>query len=478
MLRSFMQPMRTSVAAAVSLALALAAPAALAEESKGEGAPERVTDSAKPLKGQPGAFEIGGFVFRPSLELRLRGEFFSDGPSSDAAPSVLARAEAHGEHERDALLASRLRLGLAIERGPVTAVVKLQDARSFGQPSSAFSATDQLPYTAPYEAYLDVHTRDRTLFFRAGRQEVVLGDGRLVGKSDGAPIGRSLDALRFAFRVGDFDLQALAVMLAPPGKSLGELKPGAQLYALDGTWHIKPFFKAELTGLARVTREPFPRTLTPSDTIVGAGRVFGYHRGFKYSVVGAIEGGRIAVVGDVRGQLAGAVAGRGEFETALPWHLTFGAQGAYASGSDRSNAAAKTEKTFDPILPDSHEHFGHAGFYAWSNLIEAGGDVTVKPHDAVRVRAGYRFAGLANPKGEWFSALVEPIGFSATNKSHVLGHVIEGMVHVTPWEPLTFIADYGAMVLGAGGKAILNEAGSDTKLIHFGLIEAEVRLPE
>ncbi len=477
-----MQPKRISTALGLLFGFVLGSGSAtaLAEEGHGEGASERVTDSARALKGQPGAFEVGGFVFRPSLELRLRGEIFSDAPASDAAPAVLARAEAGGEHERDALIASRLRLGLAIERGPVTAVVKLEDARSFGERSTAFSATDQLPYTAPYEAYLDVHTRARDLFFRAGRQEIVLGDGRLVGKSDGSPIGRSLDALRFAFRAGDFDLQAFAAMLAPPGKPLpgSELKPGAQLYALDGTWHAKPFIKAELTGLARVVREPFPRTLTPADTFVGAARIFGSHRGFRYSVVGAVEGGRVAVVGDVRGQVAGALAGRGEFETALPWHLTFGAQGAYATGSDRSNTSAKTEKTFDPILPDSHDHFGHAGFYAWTNLIEAGGDLTAQPHDAVRVRAGYRFVGLAQPKGEWFSALLEPVGFSATNTSHVLGHVVEGTIRVTPWEPISFIADYGAMVLGAGGKAILNASGTDTKVLHFGLLEAEVRLPE
>jgi hypothetical protein len=460
---------------AVAFATGSIAVPALAEEPAA-----RVTDTAKALKGQPGAFEAGGFVFRLSLELRLRGELWSDVPASDGPSAVLGKSDARGEHERDALLSERLRFGVAIERGPVAAVVKLEDARSFGERSSAFSGTNGLPYTAPYEAYLDVHTRDRDVFFRAGRQEIVLGDGRLVGKSDGSPIGRSLDALRLAFRIHDFDLQAFGAMLAPPGKGPtgGTLKPGAQLFAVDGTWHIKPFFKAELTGLARIVREPFPRDLTPADTFVAAARLFGDHRGFRYSVVGAFEGGRLAVVGDVRGQVAGAVAGRGEFETALPWHLTFGAQGAYASGGDRSSTTAKTEKTFDPILPDSNEHFAHSGFYAWSNIIEAGGDVAIEPVAPLRIRAGYRFVGLAQPKGEWFSSLLEPVGFSPTNTSHVLGHVVEGMVHVRPWEPLTFIADYGAMILGEGGQAILNQGGTDTKVVHFGLLEAEVRLPD
>ena len=458
---------------AVALAAGSVSMPAFAEEP-----PERVTDTAKPLKGVPGAFEAGGFVFRLSLELRLRGELWSDAPTSDGASAVLGRLDARGEHERDALLSERLRLGLAIERGPISAVVNLQDARSFGDHAGVFSGSSGLPHTAPYEAYLDVHTRDRDVFFRAGRQEIVLGDGRLVGKSDESPIGRSLDALRFAFRVHDFDVQAFAAMLVPPGKSRmgGTLRPGAQLIAADGTWHIKPFFKAELTGLARIVREPFPRALTPADTFVAAGRLFGDHRGFRYSVVGAFEAGRVAVVGDVRSQVAGAEAGRGEFETALPWHLTFGAQGAYASGGDGSTKT--TEKTFDPILPDSNEHFAHSGFYAWSNLIEAGGDVAVQPVDALRIRVGYRFAGLAQPKGEWFSSLLEPVGSSPTNTSHTLGHVLEAGVHIRPWEPLTFIADYGAMILGDGGKAILDQAGTSTKIVHFGLLEAKVRLPD
>ena len=127
-----------------------------------------------------------------------------------------------------------------------------------------------------------------------------------------------------------------------------------------------------------------------------------------------------------RTQIAGAVAGRAEWETALPWRLTFGVDGAYASGRDTAADPAKTtDHTFDPILPDATLHYGQSGFVAWSNQITGAADVAISPHDALRFKAGYRFAGLADPHGTWFSSALTPIGSSTTNTSRVLGHIIE-----------------------------------------------------
>src|SRR5207237_455344 len=98
-------------------------------------------------------------------------------------------------------ISERIRLGLAVDRGPVTAVLKLQDARILG--GSAFSGVPVFPIAppgngiAPYEAYLDLHARTgRPMFLRLGRQAVAWGDGRLIGTNDFTVTGRSLDAAR------------------------------------------------------------------------------------------------------------------------------------------------------------------------------------------------------------------------------------------------------------------------------------------
>jgi hypothetical protein len=250
---------------------------------------------------------------------------------------------------------------------------------------------------------------------------------------------------------------------------------------------VAPFFAAELTGLARIVRQPIVEELRPSDVFVAAARVFGDHRGWRYSVVGAFEAGRVAVPTDPGNDdpaslLAGAVAGRVEWETALPWRLTFGAQGAFATGGPPEDGTGDTS-TFDPILPDSHANHGQHAFYAWSNLIEAGGDVGIHPIDELGVKAGYRFAGLADANGPWVTGQLFPVGRSATNESQLLGHVVSLDVELIPWEPLRFGASYGLLVLGDGAKNIYRDTRAEQPdaqapdLSHFGMLDARLRLP-
>ena len=132
-----------------------------------------------------GALGAAGCVARTpdTVSLRMQGKV------PDASVTIPS--------EVDALVAERSRLGIAAERGPVSAVITLQDAREFGSPRRAlvgttagatgglgalgsFSNTHSLPKFEPYEAYLDLHTNDRQLFLRFGRQEIQLGDGIFV----------------------------------------------------------------------------------------------------------------------------------------------------------------------------------------------------------------------------------------------------------------------------------------------------------
>lgn len=420
-------------------------------------------------------FEVLGFIIRPSVEVRVRGEYrrnpVNDGIFGETAVFDFAPIQAPiAPYKDQALIWERVRLGLEIERGPVTAHVSFQDVRSFGTPGGdgALPGQPLLPVTAPYEGYLDVHTDDRGVAFRLGRQAIEIGDGHLVGKSvDRAP-GRVFDAARLSGKVGDFDLTAFAAMLVFPGSPTipdvepgedPELVSGAQLYALDGVWHVAPFFHAELTGLARIVRQPLVDTLTPSDTFIASGRVFGDYRGVRYSVMGAFEGGRVAPEGQLENAslIAGAVAGRVEWETSLPLRFTFGAQGAYATGDppERDAAGNVTDiGVFDPLFPDTTKNFGQSSFYALSNIIEGGADVSIRPVDEFLARIAYRFVGLANANGPWRTAALFPIGQSATNTSQLLGHVIAVDLEGRPWEPLRIAASYGLMVLGDAARNI------------------------
>ena len=442
---------------------------------------------------------VGAWTFRPSLEVRVRGEYrrhpVDTGGVIYGTTSVLGESygstvppvSSVGAAIPDQYYVSeRSRLGLAVDRGPVTGVLTLQDARLLGvaQPLPTGAGQPTLPSFAPYEAYVEMHTRSgRRAFLRLGRQRVIWGDGRLVGANDWSLTGRSLDAARFGVQVGDVDIEAMAVLLAAPGNAppaiVGTqppaLGPGAQLYGVDATWHILPLLQVEITGLARIAREPAPTSLVPSDTYVIDGRISGDHRGFRYAVEAAYELGRVASYGTVRDQKAVAVAARLGLETALPWHVTFGAEVAYATGDNGD--ATGTQRRFDPILPDEHSTLGPMGLFAWSNVLTAGASVTVKPLDEVQMTAGYRFANLADEKGRWTTAQLIPVGASTKNTSSALGHEIDYALKITPWKPIDFEAGYGLFLFGDGAREILSEAGRPARWQHWAFLQTTIHAP-
>jgi hypothetical protein len=454
----------------------------------------------------PDAIAVGAWTLRPLLDVRVRGEYrrhpFDSGGSVYDPTAVLAESPGstlpnvsatQPEVQNQYFVSERARLGIAVDRGPVTAAVTLQDARVWGDSgTTALVAPGEPvpPAFAPHEAYLDVHTRSgRRIFLRVGRQKVTWGDGRLVGENDWSVTGRSLDAARFGFQVGDFDVEAMAAMLATPGRytpassgaapTNGAASPiegsGTQLYGLDAVWHALPLLAVEVTGLGRVAREPVPSTLTPSNTFVVDGRIFGDYRGIRYAVEGAYELGQVASYGTNRDLRAFALAARASWETALPGHLTFAAEGAYASGDD--GHVTGTIKRFDPILPDEHTVLSPMSLVAWSNVILGGGSISARPIEELGLMAGYRYAALAQPGGRWSDAALFPIGAAPGNTARSLGHEIDAAVRVTPWRPFDIETGYGLFARGSGADAILQAAGRPAGLQHWVYLQTTVRMP-
>ncbi len=458
----------------------------------------------------PDSYVVGAWTFRPTVEVRIRGEYRRHpvdvggdvySPTAvlyEDTGSTLPKVTSTQPAVRDQyFVAERARLGLAVDRGPVTAAVTLQDARIWGDQTLGLVAPSEpsLPSFAPYETYLDVHTQaGRRVFLRVGRQKVSWGDGRLLGANDWSSTGRSLDAARFGFQVGDFDVELLASMLAAPGRygtgdtvatiAGGTATPpmvsltegsGAQLYGVDAVWHALPLLNLEVTGLARIVRDPTPTTLTPSNTFVVDGRISGDRRGVRYALEGAYELGQVAAVGDLRDLRAFALAARLGWETALPAHLTFGAEAAYASG-DQGDAKG-TIRRFDPILPDEHTQLSPMSLFAWSNLLLVGGTVGLHPLDELGLLAGYRYAALAQPEGRWTTAALAPVGAAATNGARSLGHEIDAAVKITPWRAFEIETGYGLFLAGSGAEAILAKVERPATVQHWAYLQTTVRIP-
>lgn len=476
------------------------------------------SESSAQMQSLDEGLAIGEWTFYPSLELRLRGEYRRhpvdvggdiyertalqfDGLDEDglgqARPTVLRRDPAVDDLF---LFSERARLGMKVAWNVVTANLVLQDARAFGVLPGAPAGLDPAGEGtfAPYQAYLDLRSNleDPWLWVRVGRQRVRWGDGRLVGDDDWGVRAQPFDAARMHFSVADLDVELMAALIALPGAvppRLGTAEvqqavdedgqpintegTGAQLYGIDAQYRIFPLLGVELTGLARIAREPLPLRLTRGDTYTIDGRIFGDHRGVSYAVEGAYQLGRVAGFGVNRDIAAFAVAGDIAWQTALPGDFRFAARGAYASGDDSGGQGAELTR-FDPILPTTHEHHGMMDLYAWSNLIEGGGSVSAKPHEIVLAEIGYTFVGLAEPGDRWSTANLVPVGADPSNDSSILGHEVDTMIEVRPWDPLAFSGGYGLFVLGDGGKNILASAGrGGGDLLHFGYLQAELKVP-
>jgi alginate export protein/uncharacterized protein DUF1302 len=445
---------------------------------------------------------VGEWTFYPSFELRVRGEYWHDPAQyggllfGQAAVQAMSHDSLLPEPgftpavDDVFLVSERARLGIRVGWDVLGANLVLQDSRAYGA-SPGTTTGFGFGTFEPYEAWLDARTSvvDPTLRVRAGRQRVRWGDGRLLGDDDWSARGRSLDALTAHVRAGDVDVEALGALVSLPGSAAAAgpslaYAPGgtgAQLYGIDGIWRIHPLFGIELTGLARMVRDPVPVQLWRGDTFVADLRLFGEQRGVDYAVEGAFEGGSVAAFADYPepkpNVLAFAVAGHVAWQTALPGDFRFAARGAYASGHS-SDPRDETFGRFDPILPTTHEHQGMMGLYAWSNLIEAGAEVSAKPHEMLTASAGYTFVGLAEPADRWTAADLTPVGEAPDNESIVIGHEIDLGLRVDPWDYVSLGALYGLMVLGEGGNAILLASGrGDLDLLHYGLLQATVHAP-
>lgn len=148
---------------------------------------------------------------------------------------LLGELRLRGEVERtalvdttDAFTLSRARLGLLAELGNRASVfLQVQDARTFGEELGTMDGTaDRLDL---HQAYLDLTrgVRGADLTLRAGRQEIALGNERLVGAVGWSNTGRSFDAARLMLAPADkrWNVTAFAATVRERGRRLTGTQP-------------------------------------------------------------------------------------------------------------------------------------------------------------------------------------------------------------------------------------------------------------
>jgi len=193
--------------------------------------PFRVAGQISPPQKDPPSFtfvptalanEVLPFWLQLSGQERFRLEGFSEGgfqPDSS-----------------DAYVLNRLRLDVRLLPAPwLKFLFQMQDARVVFK--------NLKPYAPPYQdtfdlrqGYIEVGDSERMpVILRVGRQEINLGEERLVGSSDWTNTARTFDAVRLGLHLGRYRADALASSpVVPHDGEVGQHVAGNNLHGIYG----------------------------------------------------------------------------------------------------------------------------------------------------------------------------------------------------------------------------------------------------
>jgi len=401
--------------------------------------------SAMPLHAQGATTVVSG-------EVRVRTE--------------AARPSAADEWDNFTLL--RTRIGLRATLNPtVSAFVQLQDSRVFGQTVTTMSpAVNTLDL---HQGFVDLSTAvgGTPLALRAGRQEIVIGNERLVGSVGWHNVGRSFDAARVTLGGGETPWSggAFLATVHEGNATYGHLNDvgldrdhwftGAfaghgplEVYAL----HDRNAHERIYSGINRSTFGG--RLQSPSSS-----RAFGSLEGaWQTGTQEASTGGGVTAQ-EIRAYFAGARAGVRPGGSVLP---SIGLGLDYLSGS--STATGPEYRAFNTLYATNHRYYGYM-------------DLFLNP--AARTRDRGLVDAMANARvglGRAGHLEVDLHRFDLASAADLEdGHIGWELDLSYPFR----IADAGRFLVGysafrGGPAAPLTGLGADGRISHWGFVQAAV----
>jgi hypothetical protein len=280
---------------------------------------------------------------------------------------------------RDLYLLNRFRFNLAIKPASwLNFQFQVQDARVWWK--------NQKPYAPPYQDTFDlriasVEFGDRekqAVSLRVGRQEINLGEERLVGSSGWTNTARTFDAARLSLHHGKYRLDAFASSpVALQDGNVGDHVPGNNLHGLyGGLENVVPQATVEPYLFWRLTQRQKTESGTLGNldfTTLGMRWLGKLPDAFDYSLDVASQRGSL---GTDRIQ---AWAGHWVVGQTLPWLMAprWFLEYNYATGDHSGKDGVR--QTFDQLFPSGHDKYGLADQIGWRNIMHARTGVECKP---------------------------------------------------------------------------------------------------
>lgn len=324
-----------------------------------------------------------------------------------------------------------------------------QMAQDFSEKGTKLQGLEEDPDIA--QAYAQFGAKGS--FLRLGRQELSVGEERLIGAFDWSNVGRRFDAIRwfgekksknwkwqtFAGRVVNIDPQKLN-------------RPIAEEFL--GGVHLQHSREGQSRELAYFFRQN--RSFGLNETTVDYRAVAS--RGKGKAVLEAAyqfgnEGSRNirAFAGQITLGVTGAGGMKPSFEVGFD----------YATGDSEPND--ETRKTFDNLFPTNHKFYGYLDLAAWKNLQNRRASLSLQPAEKWKVKADVHFLSLATTADAWYAASGAVFKKIADAPSRRLG--MEGDFTALWSAHRTFNVLFGASVFAPGPYA--KAAGGATAATFF-----------
>jgi hypothetical protein len=307
----------------------------------------------------------------------------------------------------DAYYLSRFRINFDVHPGAhLRLFVQGQDSRAPGMKTvphpPAFSDSFDLR-----QGYLDLHTAESTKSagVRLGRQELIVGEERLVGPLDWTNTARSFDAARAYFTTPNTRVDVFAA-------SLVRVRDGAFDNPLSNGNNFYGVYASLKKIVPRSTLEPylFYKTIhrvKSENGSAGSAGIYTYGarlagnlpRSFDYGIEAAAQNGSIS------SDPLRAWAGHGVVGLSLKKIKTSPrllAEYNYASG-DKSPSDGR-RGTFDQLFPTGHAKYGATDQLGWRNMHSLRAGSEFKPNSKIKVSVSYFSHWLAQNTDALYAA--------------------------------------------------------------------------
>jgi hypothetical protein len=432
------------------LVLAFAGPSA-AEEPKTASESKEKQEAASPSE-KPKRLAFG-------VELRWREEFRDN---SDFQPS----------NDFDSFLGQRIRAHLRLRiHSHLTAFVEGQDVWLFG------AERDKIIHslgTNLYQAYVDWKPAVSERWeVRAGRQELVYGEERLVGAFGWDNVGRSFDGARLRYRAGLWSTDFFGARLVDVRRAGAGHRPGNQdLYGIYST--RKPKESASRTELyalylhdgLRTSGENPMGTFQPTNIVtLGFRHLHQPKGGWRYSIEHAWQFGERGPDGHGAAMLVstGGYAWGGRWEPRL--------QGEYDFATGDNDPSDGRSREFNNLFPTNHIFYGYADLVGLRNVHDFRLTASVRLHSKLTVEVDYHRFLLVARRGPWKNAAGRVMGFDPTGAAgRDLGQEFDFTARVPLHAHVSILTGYS--IFPPGRFAVLTR-GPATH--HFGYIQTTVR---